>query len=164
MPLTTLALFAFGVLQRSTLRCRVYLLWLLALAVQYAAWLRSGTPIFGGTKHWMTAYPFIALFAGVGAQRALGALGTRWRWGPAVLTVALSIPSVVQSARVHPWGLSAYTPLVGGASGAASTGLNRGFWGYTTGSVAEYLNAHAPKPRADLPARHRVAGVAHAAG
>ncbi|MGF2075737.1 hypothetical protein, partial [Enterococcus casseliflavus] len=29
------------------------------------------TPIFGGTKHWFTAYPFLALFAGAGVDRAL---------------------------------------------------------------------------------------------
>ena len=55
------------------------------------------------------------------------------------------LPGVVQSGRAHPWGLSAYTPLVGGAAGAANLGLNRGFWGYTTGAVAEYLNEHAPR-------------------
>jgi hypothetical protein len=48
---------------------------------------------------------------------------------------------VVQTARSHPWGLSSYTPLVGGASGAATLGLNRTFWGYTTGAIAPYLNA-----------------------
>ena len=28
--------------------------------------LARARPIFGGTKHWMTAYPFLALFAGAG--------------------------------------------------------------------------------------------------
>jgi hypothetical protein len=31
-------------------------------------------------------------------------------------------------------------PIVGGAPGAATLGLNRSFWGYTTGSVVPYLN------------------------
>jgi hypothetical protein len=44
----------------------------------------------------------------------------------------------------HPWGLSAYTPLVGGAPGAASLGLNRTFWGYTTGAIQDELNRRAP--------------------
>ena len=52
------------------------------------------TPIFGGTKHWFTAYPFLALFAGFGfalragrsiatlfaEQRAALAQGARTRW------------------------------------------------------------------------------------
>src|SRR5262249_23063075 len=40
------------------------LLWLLAVAISYAPWLSPKTPIFGGTKHWLTAYPFVALLAG----------------------------------------------------------------------------------------------------
>ena len=52
---------------------------------------------------------------------------------------------LTETVRSHPWGLSAYTPLVGGAAGAASLGLNRTFWGYTTGSVAAWLDAEAPR-------------------
>jgi 4-amino-4-deoxy-L-arabinose transferase-like glycosyltransferase len=39
-------------------------LWLLCIFSSYSVWLSSGTPIFGGTKHWLPAYPFLALFAG----------------------------------------------------------------------------------------------------
>lgn len=178
------------------------LLWLLSIGAIYAAWLSPGTPIFGGTKHWMTAYPFLALFAGLGfddvvrAARAAvlravrrrrvagggvssagamddgarapagerpsrtttvngsarrgGAAGAavraaRSRWAlAAVLGGAVLVSPVVQSARSHPWGLSSYTPLVGGAAGAATLGLNRTFWGYTTGAVAPYLNEAPP--------------------
>jgi hypothetical protein len=35
-------------------------------------------------------------------------------------------------------------PLVGGAPGAATLGLNRTFWGYTTGAVQDFINEHAP--------------------
>ncbi len=44
-----------------------------------------------------------------------------------------------------PWGLSFYTPLVGGAPGAASLGLNRTFWGYTTGALQGFINQRAPR-------------------
>jgi hypothetical protein len=54
--------------------------------------------------------------------------------GPAVMTL-----------HAHPFGLSAYTPLVGGAPGAATLGLNRGFWGYTTQSLTPFVNARAPR-------------------
>jgi hypothetical protein len=105
----------------------------------------------------MTAYPFLALFAATGLATAarivhlhvrrrglrLGALAVAL-----VLSAAVAVGPVVQTLRVHPWGLTAYTPLVGGAPGAASLGLNRGFWGHTTGSVAPWLNAHvAPRQR-----------------
>ena len=144
------------------------LLWLLGIAVAYAPWLSSNTPIFGGTKHWMTAYPFLALFAGAGfmevvaaARRLLARAAKRGAssrsprrplfqmarapWLPALLAACVLAAPVVETARSHPWGLSSYTPLVGGAAGAASLGLNRTFWGYTTGAVADYLNREAKK-------------------
>ncbi|MCB9567396.1 MAG: hypothetical protein H6710_09350 [Myxococcales bacterium] len=49
-------------------------------------------PIFGGTKHWLTAYPFLALAAAV-AWRALwgrAALGPRWRHAPAPASTSTS--------------------------------------------------------------------------
>jgi hypothetical protein len=137
------------------------LLWLLAMVVQYGAWLSSSTPIFGGTKHWMTAYPFLVLFAGIGLQAAVDRARARWtapggapRWlqrvaaGPALevgFAAAVLVAPAVQALHAHPWGLSSYTPLVGGAAGGATLGLNRGFWGYTTGAVADHLNEVAPK-------------------
>ncbi len=142
--------------ERRALEPRSELLWLLALAVQYAAWLKSTTPIFGGTKHWMTAYPFLALIAGIGVAAAarrsrlllargkLRPLARSRALEPALLGCVLVAP-IVQAAHVHPWGLSSYNVLVGGAPGGANLGLNRGFWGYTTGSVTGYLNASAPK-------------------
>src|SRR5580692_10868485 len=51
---------------------------------------------------------------------------------------------ITETVRSHPWGLTSYTPLVGGAAGGASLGLNRTFWGYSTGAVVDFLNAEAP--------------------
>jgi hypothetical protein len=34
---------------------------------------------------------------------------------------------------------------VGGAPGAATLGLNRTFWGYTTGAVVDFLDGEAPR-------------------
>jgi hypothetical protein len=132
------------------------LLWLLALGVQYGAWLSNTTPIFGGTKHWMTAYPFLTLFAGLGVRSALVAARQRWAQGALrpllrgralelAVAVAVLLAPVVQAGHVHPWGLSSYNALVGGAAGGANLGLNRGFWGYTTGAVTPYLNESAAK-------------------
>ncbi|WP_437786352.1 ArnT family glycosyltransferase [Sorangium sp. So ce1097] len=154
------------------------LLWFLAIAAVYGAWLSPSTPIFGGTKHWMTAYPFIALFAGAAfsaavrrARVALRALlrarrGASARPGagaparalrpaaleraargplvPALLGAAVVAAPIAETLHAHPWALSSYTPLVGGAPGAATLGLNRSFWGYTTGAVVDYLNEHVP--------------------
>ncbi|HEY4121660.1 MAG TPA: hypothetical protein VGM56_27530, partial [Byssovorax sp.] len=172
VPMVTLALFAAGVCLRGRALWRkieafdpaqTAVLWALGVLVNYVFWLRSSTPIFGGTKHWMTAYPFLALFAGAGLaaaaaslRRALGrrasAIGARLggfaRSGGVQLAalgcLAFAAP-IAETAHSHPWGLSSYVPLVGGAPGAATLGLNRTFWGYTTGSVVDWLNANAPR-------------------
>jgi hypothetical protein len=129
------------------------LLWAIGLSVQFAPWvLSTNTPIFGGTKHWFTAYPFLCLFAGVGFEATVAKLRALFDSGrlgrvPATLVDAATFAAVVaaplaETIHSHPWGLSNYTPLVGGASGAATLGLNRQFWGFTTGAVVDWLDEH----------------------
>lgn len=115
-------------------------------------------PHFGGTKHWHPAYPFLCIFAGIGlvflAQKlgeALAAL-RKVRAPHAALVGALFVtitgcvfaPAAVETRRAHPHGLSHYTPIVGGPSGGADLGLNRGFWGYETGAIVDWLKKHLP--------------------
>lgn len=129
-------------------------LWLLSVAAAYAPWWSTSTPIFGGTKHWLTAYPFLCLFAGLGfevvvsrLERVLAATGARAALAPALpAAVGLAVVAgpLAMTAGSHPWGLTAYTPLVGGAPGAASLGLNRTFWGTATGAVQGSVNALTP--------------------
>lgn len=110
------------------------------------------TPIFGGTKHWMPAYPFLAIYAGLGAwsviQGVRRLLRRRWpnaRYTSRALAVAVLLaPSVVETIHSHPFGLSHYTPLAGGVPGAADLGMNRQFWGFTTGSLVPYLREMMP--------------------
>ncbi len=177
VPLVTLALFGLGAYQGlSTWLAAVLrkpeadpavpeysdsvLLWCLCIAGSYAPWLSPETPIFGGTKHWMTAYPYLCLVAGIGvrhlwaavrvlatasAGRVLGltALGRQLVAG-AMLVASVVTGPLVMTAHAHPFGLSAYTPVVGGSVGAATLGLNRTFWGYTTSAVQDALNREAP--------------------
>ena len=103
------------------------LLWLLCVLVSYAPWLSTNTPIFGGTKHWITAYPFLCLFAAVGFERMRQAVREIVRL-PRVATDLLVTACVVAAPvaitlHSNPWGLSSYTPLVGGAPGGATLGL-----------------------------------------
>jgi hypothetical protein len=127
------------------------LLWLLCLLMCYAPWWSDGTPIFGGTKHWITAYPFLCLFAGRGfafAASRIAELLPRQRFAsftPHALAFSVLLGPLCMTLHSHPWGLSFYTPLVGGAPGAANLGLNRTFWGYTTGAVQDFIDARAPK-------------------
>ncbi len=166
VPTITLVLFVTGAVNRALAHVRGFLsrseivydpartdlLWGICLLVQFAPWILStNTPIFGGTKHWFTAYPFVCLFAGVGFDVALGhvralfanrlSLVSRGLVDVAVGAAVLAAP-LAETIHSHPWGLSNYTPLVGGAPGAASLGLNRQFWGFTTGAVTDWLNEH----------------------
>ena len=90
------------------------------------------TPIFGGTKHWLTAYPFLALAAVVAWRELWRAVkpGRHARWlAPVALALCLG-PSAIATVDGHPYNLSQYAPLPGGPRGAADLGLNRGFWGH----------------------------------
>lgn len=137
------------------------LLWFLGFAVPIAVFFLPRTPIFGGTKHWFPAYPFLAAFAGVGFATLirnlpglLGSVVARFRAAEEA-TVARTAAGVAfvlclaaplfETAHSHPFGLSSYVPLVGGTAGGATLGLNRQFWGFTTQSLAPYF-ARAMKP------------------
>lgn len=132
----------------------------LAFAAPLAVFFLPSTPIFGGTKHWMPAYPLLALFAGRGFDLARAALArvlesrakltptTRERWAraaPWALGLAAIAGPLAITKHSHPFGLSAYVPLVGGTAGGADLGLNRQFWGFTTESLGPWLEKNAPR-------------------
>jgi hypothetical protein len=161
VSLTVLALAVFGIIARrhelrppyrlapgdSTSR-RTDVLWLGCLAAPLLAIALPTSPIFGGTKHWLPAYPFLALFAGWGflavTERAeIGAWMGR-RWPTLAFAVLCLLPGAVQTAHSHPFGLSHYMPVVGGVPGAADLGMNRQFWGFTTGSLTAWLAERLP--------------------
>jgi hypothetical protein len=135
-------------------RAETDLLFFLAFAAPLAPFLLSAkTPIFGGTKHWLPAYPFLALFAGRGFMIARQAMRRAWsakvvqaEWPAEIgLALAVTIGPLAITAHSHPFGLSSYVPLVGGTAGGADLGLNRQFWGFTTQSVGPYLEKNAPR-------------------
>ena len=103
------------------------------------------SPIFGGTKHWMPAYPFLAMYAGAAFAALANALA---RVAPpaasGVLGALLLAPSALETAHSHPFGLSHYTVAAGGVPGAADLGMNRQFWGFTTGSIVPWLREALP--------------------
>ncbi len=136
-------------------RTQTDLLLALSFAAPLAVFFLPKTPIFGGTKHWLPAYPFLAIFAGRGfdlaaraGERALSlwtklAADKRALFAsrfPLVLGALVVLAPLAVTAHSHPFGLSSYVPLVGGTAGGADLGLNRQFWGFTTESVAPYLD------------------------
>jgi 4-amino-4-deoxy-L-arabinose transferase-like glycosyltransferase len=127
---------------------RTDLLWLGCLLAPLLAIALPSSPIFGGTKHWLGAYPFVALFAGRGllavTERAnLGPWLGR-QWPSRAFAIFCLLPGAIQTAHSHPFGLSHYMPIAGGVPGAADLGMNRQFWGFTTGSLTEWLVEQLP--------------------
>jgi hypothetical protein len=128
------------------------LLLFLAFAVPLGPFFLEKTPIFGGTKHWMPAYPFLAIFAGRGFDLAADAMNRaiahwdekRKQIAAYALFGAVTIAPLAITQHSHPFGLSTYTPFVGGTAGGADLGLNRQFWGFTTQSLAPYFEQKAP--------------------
>jgi 4-amino-4-deoxy-L-arabinose transferase-like glycosyltransferase len=107
-------------------------------------------PIFGGTKHWMPAMPFIALIAGAGISRLATLASQRFRGISAravraMVILFLIVPLLQQTVTSHPFGLASYVPLAGGAPGGADMGMTRQFWGYTTAGVLPFLNQRTPR-------------------
>ncbi len=127
-------------------------LWLGQALVPLLVIAMPGTPIFGGTKHWFTAYPFLCLFAGfaalhvlVSAESRLISRGLAEAWPVSALSMAILLaPGFAETAHSHRFGLSHYTLAAGGVPGAADYGMNRQFWGFTTGSVVDFLVSKMP--------------------
>jgi 4-amino-4-deoxy-L-arabinose transferase-like glycosyltransferase len=127
----------------------------LAIGVAVGPFFLPKVPIFGGTKHWMTAYPMLALLGGRGFDVVRSSMvralrprldGARMAVAQVLLAASVLVGPLAVTAHAGSFGLSAYVPLVGGSAGGADLGLNRSFWGYTTQDAAsEYLNANAPR-------------------
>lgn len=115
------------------------------------------TPIFGGTKHWMPAMPFLAMFAGAGttlasrlvrrrlADRDEGTAKNRVVSTIAALVLSTSVlgPAAYATADIHPFGTSYYNGLIGSIRGAADHQMFRQFWGYASRQGLPWLNEHA---------------------
>jgi 4-amino-4-deoxy-L-arabinose transferase-like glycosyltransferase len=133
-------------------RTELDVLLLLAMSAPLAVFLLPKTPIFGGTKHWLPAYPFIAMFAGRGfdmvAEKVETLMANRPDGARTLAQIGLAASALLGPLLVtqhsHPFGLSSYVPLAGGTRGGASLGLNRQFWGFTTQSLDPYFQRAAP--------------------
>ncbi|MDQ3033850.1 MAG: glycosyltransferase family 39 protein [Myxococcota bacterium] len=114
------------------------------------------SPIFGGTKHFIAGWVFLAIFAGIAfvhvaralggvIERALRGRGASPRLAYAAAAAVLLAPSAIDTVHSHPFGLSFYNFSAGGVPGAADLGMMRQFWGFTTGSLTPWLNEHVPE-------------------
>ncbi|MEM6295375.1 MAG: phospholipid carrier-dependent glycosyltransferase [Myxococcota bacterium] len=137
-PLHDDAVASFSRPRPSSLPARDALLYGLFALFPIALISLPSTPIFGGTKHWLTGYPFVALLcveAWARLWRCADIPTARRRWMQPVACVLLLIPSAIATRDGLTLNLSQYAPLVGGPRGAADLGLNRGFWGHAVGGL-----------------------------
>jgi hypothetical protein len=124
----------------------------LSAAVAVGPFVLGSTPIFGGEKHFVAAFPTLCILAGVAVVAAARAAvasafaaGARPWLQPAAIVIlggAVTAAALAETAAAHPYALSHYNALAGGAPGAADLGLNRQFWGYAARGVLPWLNAH----------------------
>lgn len=142
-PVVTLALAGMGLsTPPAESRAAPRLLLGLSIAVPLAVLMLPGAPIFGGVKHFLSAYPFVAIAAGLGAALAVETLCT---WLPAraagiVVGVLAALPAALETQRSHPYGLSFYNALAGGFRGGADLGMNRQFWAGSVRALLPFLN------------------------
>jgi 4-amino-4-deoxy-L-arabinose transferase-like glycosyltransferase len=149
-PVILLALAAAGIailVKRAPDPRGTRALLLLAGFVPISLFLYGRTPIFGETKHWLATMPILALCAGVALQTIAAGLAEKVRFarlaGAALVVIAFA-PAFVETARSHPYGLSHYNALAGGAPGGADLGMNRQFWGYSVAGLLPWLNRELP--------------------
>ena len=134
---------------------RVVEVFLLAnLVVPFLVIALPSTPIFGGTKHWMPAMPFLAIMAGVGVVRLgqglfAGTTGARLAWRTALFGGAMLAPAVWATLEYGAHGPAYYNGLAGGPPGAIEMGMPRNFWGYSTVAVLPAVNERV-EARADV--------------
>ncbi|MFH0901032.1 MAG: glycosyltransferase family 39 protein [Pseudomonadota bacterium] len=128
-----------------------WLLILLGVLVPMAPFFFGRTPIFGETKHWLATMPHLAILAGIAVALVGKRLAVELSPRPVVgclMGVALAgvtaAPAVVETMRSHPYALSHYNALVGGAPGGAELGMNRQFWGYAIAGLLPWMNANLP--------------------
>jgi 4-amino-4-deoxy-L-arabinose transferase-like glycosyltransferase len=120
--------------------------------VPVAVFMLGTQPIYGETKHWLATMPFLALAAGYAVDRVGSALerelNLRQVAGRMAVSAALVAivfaPAAAETLRSHPYGLSHYNALAGGAPGGADLGMNRQFWGYSVFGLLPWLNEHLP--------------------
>lgn len=133
------------------------LLLFLSLAASMGPFFLGSTPIFGAEKHWEAAIPTVCIAGALGvawaARTALAALVEVWpraqhRHAPALaLAVVGGLvvgAAAIETAHAHPYALTHYNAIAGGAPGGADLGMNRQFWGYSARGVVPFLDRQPP--------------------
>jgi hypothetical protein len=122
------------------------LLLVLSAGASIGPFFLGTTPIFGAEKHWMPMLPTLAIAGGIGvvwaARTAAQALTDHARASVIAIAAVAGIvvlAGVVETRAAHPYALTWYNALAGGAPGGADRGMNRQFWGVAARGVLKKL-------------------------
>ncbi|HET9956525.1 MAG TPA: glycosyltransferase family 39 protein [Polyangiaceae bacterium] len=134
------------------------LLWLFAAIASYAMvelnprGAGSG-PDAGGVNVWIGAYPYFALLAARGFDGVCRSFAENssaevvppliQRLGRLAVGVSVLAGPLVMCVHSYPFGQAFYTPVVGGAPGAANLGLHRTGSSESLALLSTYFNEHA---------------------
>jgi len=130
--------------------------WLLlvCLAIPPLVIAMPSTPVYGGTKHFLHALPFMSLIASVGfiwlGKQLLGLLpenlGLKAKQTIlAVFGLFLLMPGIYGTASGYQYGLGFYNEIMGGIIAAPEVGMQQSFWAYQTRAILPWLNEHVPQ-------------------
>lgn len=146
-------LFMIVILNRKTKSSERQIMLVLAAGAFFPIILIASpsVPIFGGIKHWFTAYPIFVVFGTFPVVRGINSLLEK-KLGQkeagfvsaiifAVVLTSVSIPCVKFIKR----GPAFFNTLAGGAQGAAEKQMQRNFWGYDIIDLVDVLNEEAPR-------------------
>ncbi len=105
--------------------------------------LMPRAPHHDGARLFIVVFPFLAMLAGYGLDRA-------WRrvagWRRTALLALGFGPAALQLAWVHPYELAYYSEIVGGVRGARALGLETTYWMDTyTGPTLAWMNENLPR-------------------
>ncbi len=141
VPVALLFFFAVGL--KETLRNEpkrwAGLLLVLNMATPLILRALPGTPVHDGVRLFVTAFPFLAILAGIG----VAACWTTWK--KKILIVAVYGACVFNMFWYAPQWLSFYNLAVGGLPGAVRLGMEPTYyWDALDGETLDWLNAHTP--------------------
>ena len=113
-------------------RCRTLLVLCgVNLAVLYGALMLPGAPLHDGVRLFLPVFPFLAVLAGIGADRLCEFAGSRLiprlhlsrHFVQTAVLIGLFALPIWRTIQYHPYQLSYFNGLIGGIRGAHSKGL-----------------------------------------
>lgn len=152
VPVTLLVAALVGLawgLARLRSRDRLPLFFLLLFATPPAMRLLPA-PAHDGVRLILACFPFLAAMAGWGAGALAAALArllpVRRFWIRALVSASVVLPAAWELVRIHPYELSYFNQIIGGARGAWESGFELSYWyDAFTPQVMRDLNRKLPR-------------------